>query len=81
MISTDSSLLFCCFCLASSSLVLKASQSSTQSPDPPLLESRIKQDKSDFEEKERQRVAQEVRDEKKQKKQVDTGQMAILNNS
>ncbi|XP_041824644.1 uncharacterized protein si:ch73-173p19.1 [Melanotaenia boesemani] len=51
------------------SLVLRPSQSCTQSPDPPPVESRIKQDKSDFEEKERQRIAQEARAEKKQKKQ------------
>uniref|UniRef100_A0A3Q2UK78 Si:ch73-173p19.1 n=1 Tax=Fundulus heteroclitus TaxID=8078 RepID=A0A3Q2UK78_FUNHE len=36
---------------------------------PPPLESRIKPDKSDFEEKERQRVAQKVLAEKRQKKQ------------
>lgn len=78
MTSTDSSLLFCCFRSVSSSLVLRASQSSAPSPDPPPLESRIKQDKSDFELKERQRVAQEVRAEKKQKKQVDTGQMTTV---
>ncbi|XP_017262114.1 uncharacterized protein si:ch73-173p19.1 [Kryptolebias marmoratus] len=52
---------------ACSSLVLKSSPSSAQSPDPPPVESRLKQDKSDFEEKERQRVAQEVRAKKKQK--------------
>ncbi|XP_076026524.1 uncharacterized protein LOC143016205 [Genypterus blacodes] len=46
------------------SLVLRPSQ-----PDPPALESRIKQDKSDFEEQERQRVAQEARAERRQKKQ------------
>lgn len=51
------------------SLVLKPSQSCDQSPDPLPVESRIKQDKSDFEEKERQRVAQEARAERKQKKQ------------
>ncbi|XP_008394857.1 uncharacterized protein LOC103456832 isoform X1 [Poecilia reticulata] len=54
---------------AGSSLVLKLSESTSQSPDPPPVESRIKQDKSDFEEKERQRVAQKVLAEKKQKKQ------------
>lgn len=57
-------------CLACSSLVLKSSQSSTQPPDPHPVESRIKHDKSDFEEKERQRVAHEVQAEKKKKKQV-----------
>uniref|UniRef100_A0A1A7YYE5 Uncharacterized protein n=1 Tax=Iconisemion striatum TaxID=60296 RepID=A0A1A7YYE5_9TELE len=54
---------------ARSSLVLKPSHPSPQLTDPPLIESRIKPDKSDFEEKERQRVAQEVRAEKRQKKQ------------
>ncbi|KAK5601546.1 hypothetical protein CRENBAI_024114 [Crenichthys baileyi] len=54
---------------ASSSSILRLSVSSAQSPDPPLVESRIKQDKSDFEEKERQRVAQEVLAEKRQRKQ------------
>ncbi|MEQ2239730.1 hypothetical protein ILYODFUR_007429 [Ilyodon furcidens] len=54
---------------ASSSSILRLSASSAQSPDPPLVESRIKQDKSDFEEKERQRVAQEVIAEKRQRKQ------------
>uniref|UniRef100_A0A3Q0SV66 Si:ch73-173p19.1 n=1 Tax=Amphilophus citrinellus TaxID=61819 RepID=A0A3Q0SV66_AMPCI len=51
------------------SLVLRSSQSSTPSQDPPPVESRIKPDKSDFEEKERQRVAQEARAERRQKKQ------------
>ncbi|KAM6900148.1 uncharacterized protein FYW49_016694 [Xenentodon cancila] len=52
---------------ASPSLVL--TQPCTQSSAPPAVESRIKQDKSDFEEKERQRVAQEAREERRQKKQ------------
>ncbi|XP_022051942.2 uncharacterized protein si:ch73-173p19.1 [Acanthochromis polyacanthus] len=51
------------------SLVLRPSQSCDLSSDPPPVESRIKQDKSDFEEKERQRVAQEARAERRQKKQ------------
>ncbi|XP_047423995.1 uncharacterized protein si:ch73-173p19.1 isoform X2 [Mugil cephalus] len=51
------------------SLVLRPSQPGSLSPDPLPVESRIKQDKSDFEEKERQRVAQEARAERKQKKQ------------
>lgn len=54
---------------AGPSLVLRTSQSSTPSQDPPPVESRIKPDKSDFEEKERQRVAQEARAERRQKKQ------------
>ncbi|XP_028288759.1 uncharacterized protein LOC114453194 [Parambassis ranga] len=53
----------------SPSLVLRPSQSGTLSPDLLPVESRIKQDKSDFEEKERQRVAQEARAERRQKKQ------------
>lgn len=56
-------------CGASPSLVLNSSESSNLSSDPLPVESRIKQDKSDFEEKERQRVAQEARAERKQKKQ------------
>lgn len=50
--------------------MLRSSQSSNPSQDPPPVESRIKPDKSDFEEKERQRVAQEARAERRQKKQV-----------
>lgn len=49
--------------------MLRSLQSCSQDPPPPV-ESRIKSDKSDFEEKERQRVAQEVRAERRQKKQV-----------
>ncbi|XP_035980940.1 uncharacterized protein LOC118556204 [Fundulus heteroclitus] len=56
-------------CDVGASPVLKLSDSSAQPPDPPPLESRIKPDKSDFEEKERQRVAQKVLAEKRQKKQ------------
>ncbi|XP_072307156.1 uncharacterized protein [Eucyclogobius newberryi] len=52
---------------ACSSLVLKSSQSGKLSPE--LVESRIKQDKSDFEEQQRQRVAQEAREQRRQKKQ------------
>ncbi|XP_071340975.1 uncharacterized protein [Trachinotus anak] len=54
---------------ASPSLVLRPSQSCNLSPEPLPVESRIKQDKSDFEEQERQRVAQEARAERRQKKQ------------
>ncbi|XP_029313153.1 uncharacterized protein LOC115025249 [Cottoperca gobio] len=54
---------------ASPSLLLRPSQSGTLSPDPLPVESRIKQDKSDFEEQQRQRVAQEARTERRQKKQ------------
>ncbi|XP_074549340.1 uncharacterized protein LOC141807319 [Halichoeres trimaculatus] len=53
----------------SPSLVLRPSLSCNLSPEPLPIESRIKQDKSDFEEQERQRVAQEARAERKQKKQ------------
>ncbi|CAK6967457.1 uncharacterized protein si:ch73-173p19.1 [Scomber scombrus] len=53
----------------SSSLMLRPSQSSSMSPEPQPVESRIKQDKSDFEDQQRQRVAQEARAEKRQKKQ------------
>ncbi|XP_018549197.1 uncharacterized protein si:ch73-173p19.1 [Lates calcarifer] len=51
------------------SLVLRPSQSCNLSPEPLPVESRIKHDKSDFEEQERQRVAQEARAERRQKKQ------------
>ncbi|XP_033841666.1 uncharacterized protein si:ch73-173p19.1 [Periophthalmus magnuspinnatus] len=51
------------------SLVLKSSQSCNFSSEPLQVESRIKQDKSDFEEQQRQRVAQEAREQRKQKKQ------------
>lgn len=51
------------------SLVLNTSQPSNLSPELPQVESRIKQDKSDFEEQQRQRVAQEAREERRQKKQ------------
>ncbi|KAJ0059749.1 hypothetical protein NL108_011242, partial [Boleophthalmus pectinirostris] len=53
------------------SLVLKSSQSCNLSPEPPQIESRIKQD-SDFEEQQRQRFAQEAREQRRQKKQVRT---------
>ena len=58
------------FFTAASSLVLKPPESCVQSTDPTPVESRIKQDKSDYEEKERQRFAQEARAERRQKKQV-----------
>lgn len=54
---------------AGPSLVLRPSQSCNLSPEPQPVESRIKQDKSDFEEQQRQRVAQKARDERKQKKE------------
>ncbi|KAK7881700.1 hypothetical protein WMY93_030109 [Mugilogobius chulae] len=51
------------------SFVLKSSQSCNLPPEPLQVESRIKQDKSDFEEQQRQRVAQEAREQRRQKKQ------------
>nr|XP_033494663.1 uncharacterized protein si:ch73-173p19.1 isoform X2 [Epinephelus lanceolatus] len=54
---------------ASPSLVLRPSKSGALSPELLPVESRIKQDKSDFEEQQRQRVAQEARAERRQKKQ------------
>nr|XP_046227001.1 uncharacterized protein si:ch73-173p19.1 isoform X2 [Scatophagus argus] len=54
---------------AAPSLVLRPSQPYTSSLDPLPVESRIKQDKSNFEEQQRQRVAQEARAERRQKKQ------------
>lgn len=55
---------------AGSSLILGPSQQSIPTTDsPPPLESRIKQDKSDFHEQQRQRVAQEAKTERRQKKQ------------
>ncbi|KAF7667984.1 hypothetical protein LDENG_00037520 [Lucifuga dentata] len=51
------------------SLVLKLSQSCTLSAELQPVESRIKLDKSDFEEQQRRRVAQEARAERRQKKQ------------
>lgn len=50
--------------------MLRPSQPCSLSPEPLPVESRIKQDKSDFAEQERQRVAQEARAERRQKKQV-----------
>ncbi|KAG9348126.1 hypothetical protein JZ751_004156 [Albula glossodonta] len=51
--------------------------SASQGPtSPPPLESRIKQDKNDFQEQQRQRVAQEARAEKRQKKQVNALHLA-----
>ncbi|AWP17006.1 Hypothetical protein SMAX5B_010724 [Scophthalmus maximus] len=47
----------------------KSNTSPTGRREPLPVESRIKQDKSDFEEQERQRVAQEARAERRQKKQ------------
>ncbi|XP_061660668.1 uncharacterized protein si:ch73-173p19.1 isoform X2 [Syngnathoides biaculeatus] len=55
---------------ASGSLVLRPSpKCSPPSRELPPVESRIKQDKSDFEEQQRKRVAQEARAERRQKKQ------------
>ncbi|XP_068160283.1 uncharacterized protein si:ch73-173p19.1 [Antennarius striatus] len=54
---------------ASPSLLLRPSQPCSESPHPLPVESRIKPDKSDFEEQQRQRVAQEARAERRQKKQ------------
>lgn len=51
------------------SLVLRPSQSCNLSTDPLPVESRIKLDKGDFEEQQRQRIAQEARAERRQKKQ------------
>ncbi|XP_056290762.1 uncharacterized protein si:ch73-173p19.1 [Pseudoliparis swirei] len=54
---------------ASPSGMLIPSQSGNLSPEPLPVESRIKEDKSDFEEQQRHRIAQEVRTERRQKKQ------------
>ncbi|XP_056155397.1 uncharacterized protein si:ch73-173p19.1 isoform X2 [Lampris incognitus] len=51
------------------SLVLKSPESSASPEDTQPLMSRIKQDKSGFEEQQRRRVAQEARAERRQKKQ------------
>ncbi|XP_041718056.1 uncharacterized protein LOC121550043 isoform X2 [Coregonus clupeaformis] len=51
------------------SLVLGRPQPSSPSTDPRPLESRIRQDKSDFQEQQRMRVANEARNERRQKKQ------------
>lgn len=69
---------FWLFLTACPSLVLKPSQSCTRSPEPVPVESRIKQDKSDFAEQERQRVAQEARAERRQKKQVSSSKRRIF---
>lgn len=61
---------------ASPSLVLHPSQPGSLPSEPLLVESRIKQDKSDFEEQQRQRVAQEARAERWQKKQVPSGSVS-----
>lgn len=50
-------------------MVLGPPLPSPPSAEPPPLESRIRQDKSDFQEQQRQRVAQEARTERRQKKQ------------
>ncbi|KAJ8418697.1 hypothetical protein AAFF_G00001960 [Aldrovandia affinis] len=54
---------------AGSSQALPDNSNSQGSESPPPLESRIKQDNTDFQEQQRQRVAQEARAEKRQKKQ------------
>lgn len=59
-----------CVSVGPSALVLRPSQSCDPSSAPSPVESRIKQDKSTFEEQERQRVAQEARAQKQQKKKV-----------
>ncbi|XP_067107645.1 uncharacterized protein si:ch73-173p19.1 [Osmerus mordax] len=51
------------------SLVLGHPLPSPPAAEPPPLESRIRQDKSDFQEQQRQRVAQEARSERRHKKQ------------
>ncbi|XP_055785020.1 uncharacterized protein LOC129859358 isoform X3 [Salvelinus fontinalis] len=51
------------------SLVLGPTQPTSPSTDTPPLESRIRQDKSDFQEQQRMRVANEARNERRQKKQ------------
>lgn len=51
------------------SLMLRQSQSCNLPSEPQQVESRIKQDKSDFEEQQRQRVAKEAKEERRQKKQ------------
>lgn len=53
--------------------MLQPSHSGSLSPEPLPIESRIKQDISDFKEQQRQRVAQEARAERQQKKQVRRG--------
>uniref|UniRef100_A0A673YPN4 Si:ch73-173p19.1 n=1 Tax=Salmo trutta TaxID=8032 RepID=A0A673YPN4_SALTR len=53
----------------SPALVLGPPQPSSPSTDTPPLESRIRQDKSDFQEQQRMRVANEARNERRQKKQ------------
>lgn len=52
--------------------MLRQSQSCNLPSEPQQVESRIKQDKSDFEEQQRQRVAKEAKEERRQKKQVST---------
>lgn len=59
---------------ASPSLVLRPSETCPLPPEPLPVESRIKQDKSDFEEQQRQRVAQEARAERRQKKKVSSAE-------
>jgi len=54
--------------------MLIPSQSGNLSPEPLPVESRIKEDKSDFEEQQRHRIAQEVRTERRQKKQVSSAE-------
>lgn len=56
-------------CIAGTSSMPGPSQSCSTSSDPHPVESRMKLDKSDFEEQQRQRVAQEARAERNRKKQ------------
>lgn len=56
--------------LGPSLVLVQPSVNSPTAKEHPPLETRIKQDKSNFHEQQRQRVAQEVRAEKRQKKQV-----------
>lgn len=58
--------------------MLRPSHSGSLSPDPLPIESRIKQDNSDFEEQQRQRVAQEARAERRQKKKVSGAVKKVL---
>lgn len=66
---------------ASASLVLKPSHPGSLSPEPLPIESRIKQDKSEFEEQQRQRVAQEARAERRQKKKVRRRTVALTDST
>lgn len=56
--------------LGPSLVLVQPSVNSPTAKEHPPLETRIKQDKSHFHEQQRQRVAQEARAERRQKKQV-----------